>query len=175
MATPEELQQQQLLDLSESITRQAAEIFRIRTTLGEATTAYNDAGATITRYEALINIITHDNATLNIRVQSLRASSVPAGGRDRDSVSRITKTDLLKSKEIQAFSPKANFETLVDHFKNNLYAKSATTLTAALVQSELNVPTDFRFTAESAGLIDGKIVSTLSNLTRDHPIVLSRL
>ena len=125
-------------------------------------------------------------------MKTLLAPSVPAGS-DRDLVSRIIKTDLLKSEELPPFQSKSSFEIWAEAFKNDLYAKlpeakhyfeiaekcikstPPTVLNTEIIQNELATPTNPKFTSESASLIDSKIYSALNNLTREHPIAPSKI
>ena len=69
-----------------------------------------------------IIVLTNENADLNNRL--LRMATTPIEpNKSRDLISRITKTDLLKSKEIPSFHTKDSFELGSDYFKNDLYAK----------------------------------------------------
>ena len=76
----------------------------------------------ITTCKNQITVLTNENADLNNRL--LRMATTPIEpNRSRDLISRITKTDLLKSKEIPSFHTKDSFELCSDYFKNDLYAK----------------------------------------------------
>ena len=85
---------------------------------------YEQMQADIQRHETTINAIAANNTALEARITQL-VSTGPSGSSNnyKDLYSRITKTDLLKSKEIPAFHSKDNFELWAESFKNDLFAK----------------------------------------------------
>ena len=76
----------------------------------------------ITTCKHQITVLTNENADLNTRLVRLTNTPIEPN-KSRDLLSRITKTDLLKSKEIPPFHTKDSFEQWSDYFKNDLYAK----------------------------------------------------
>ena len=126
---------------------------------------FKDAVAKIERCENQIAISTTENANLQTRLATI--TSNPSTG-NRDLISRITKTDLLKSKEILSFGPKDNFEIWSESFKNDLFAKlpdarqfldhaeSHPDLDKNAIDFHLKNPTG-HFDPETMSLVDDKI------------------
>lgn len=138
-----------------------------------------------------IIVLTNENADLNNRLVRMATTPIEPN-KSRDLISRITQTDLLKSKEIPSFNTKDSFELWSDYFKNDLYAKLPETkllIDFAEKQHNDNIPLNkdiikkhfespphgSMFDNISAPLIDNKLWSTLSHLTREHAIARSKL
>ena len=120
-ASPEQVAEHfaTLSRMNDTLTQQ---ITQTQTRLQEAHDLIQQNINEITTCKNQITVLTNENADLNNRL--LRLANTPTEpNKSRDLLSRITKTDLLKSKEIPSFHTKDSFEQWSDYFQNDLYAK----------------------------------------------------
>ena len=115
MATIDELKAQLALfetqnnQMGESL-KQTQEAFVI------AQTNFTAMQADVHRHETTINTLVTNNTLLEQKIAFLSATGNPVPHAGKETLSRITKTDLLKSMEIPAFHSKDNFELWAESF-----------------------------------------------------------
>ena len=120
-ATPQQMQEH-LETLTRLNDAMSENLKQTKESLDDARNMIQQNITNIAKLQNDVSLLVTENAALNTKLTNLTVAPAEAN-RSRDLINRITKTDLLKSKEIPSFGAKDNFEVWSEYFKNDLYAK----------------------------------------------------